>query len=80
MLKQELEKQLGYVLSDSFYQLANERYTNGTWKNDNQFCEELTQDRLLMRALYERSCMLKALGEVTLKLQSIIDKLNKQVK
>lgn len=79
MLKGELDKQLGCITSDSFYNLANERYLNGNWRNNYQFCEELTQDRLLMRALYERNCALKALGDVLKKLHKVSHDLNLQI-
>ena len=79
MLKEELDKQLGCITSDSFYNLANERYLNGKWKNNYQFCEELTQDRLLMRALYERNCAIRALGEIGVRLHQINRTLNKNI-
>lgn len=79
MLKEELEKNLGFKVSDTFYYLANTRYMEGNWRNNYEFCGELKQDELLIRALQEREFAITALGEVGARLHQILRTLNKQI-
>ena len=72
MLKEELEKQLGFKVSDAIYDFANEMYLSGNWRNNNEFCGELKQNALLMRVLMERDWALNALGEIVTKVNKII--------
>lgn len=79
MLKEELEKNLGFKVSDTLYNLANERYMSGNWRNNYEFCGELKQDSLFMRALQERDLTIRALGEIGVRLHQILRTLNKDI-
>lgn len=57
MLKEELEKQLGVKVTNSFYVTANGMYVQGPYRNNVEFCEMLKHDKLLMLSLKESARM-----------------------
>lgn len=59
MLKEELEKQLGVMVSMTFYVTANGMYVQGPYRNNHEFCEMLKQDKLLMQSLREQDRLMK---------------------
>lgn len=79
MLKEEFEKNLGFKVSDTLYNLANERYLSGDWRNNYEFCGELKKDELLMRALKEREHAIMALGEIVARVHQAVRTLNKHI-
>lgn len=73
MLKEELEKQLGVIVSMTFYVTANGMYVQGPYRNNREFCEMLKQDKLLMQSLREYELLRKQVGECYRKMTSVIN-------
>lgn len=59
MLKEELEKQLGVKVTMTFYVTANGMYVQGPYRNNQEFCEMLKQNKLLMQALREEDRLIR---------------------
>lgn len=76
MLKEEMEKQLGVEVSMPFYVTANGMYVQGPYRNNQEFCEMLKQDKLLMVALRESDRMRQQVREAYNTMHNVVTSVN----
>ena len=76
MLKEELEKKLGVEVSMAFYVTANGLYVQGPYRNNQEFCEMLKQNKLLMVALRESDQMRKQVREAYTTMHNVVTSVN----